>query len=307
MPLPFEDVIIMLGDNDQPLPDSILAELSTLNSEELDFFKRSWITIESKRRYHIIHRLLELAENNFELSFDNIFKYCLEDQDAKIRSKAIEGLWENEEASLINPLVNLLEQDISEEVQAAAAKALSKFAMLAECNKLRPSHTSKIQKALLAVINDTNKPIEVRRRTLEAAAPMNLPQVKTAITEAYQSHDSRLRLSSIYAMGKNYDPSWLPILLKELASTDTEMFYEAAGACGELEEEEAIPHLRKLVNNTDTDVQMAAIQALGKIGGAQAKECLEHCLNNTNQAIRQVAEQILHELEINKDSLSFPL
>ena len=221
-----------------------------------------------------------------------------------MRSKAIEGLWENEEACLINPLINLIEQDSSEEVRAAAATALGKFSMLAEHKKLRSCHVLRIQEALLAVVSDKSKPVEVRRRALEAAAPLSLPQVKSAIIEAYQSQNTRLRISSIYAMGKNCDSSWLPILLKELASADVDVRYEAAGACGELEEEAAVPCLINLVNDIDADVQMAAIQALGKIGGTEAKKCLEGCLNNTSEAIRQTAKQALNEMETKEDTLS---
>jgi len=305
MLLPIEETIVDLGNSDKPLLNSMLTELSNLNSEELEFFKGTWATIEPKRRRQIMHRLVELAEDNLELNFDTIFKYCLKDQDAEVRRKATEGLWENEEASLIKPLINLLEQDSSEEVQAAAATALGKFAILAEHKKLRSCYVLRIQEALLAVINDKSKPVEVRRRALEASAPVSLPQVKTAIMEAYQSHDSRLRISAIYAIGKSCDPSWLPILLEELANADTEVRYEAAGACGDLEEEEAIPHLTKLAKDPDVDVQMAAIQAVGKIGGTMAKEFLEQCLNNTSETIRQTAEQALLEMEAKEEPLSF--
>ncbi len=305
MALPIEETIVELGNSDQPLLNSTLTELSNLSSEELEFFQHSWAAIEPKRRCQITHRLVELAEDNLELNFDSIFKHCLKDQDAEVRSKAIKGLWENEEASLINPLINLLEQDSLETVQAAAAMALGKFAMLAEHQKLRSCHAFKIQEALLGVISDKNKSVEVKRRALESAAPLSLPQVKTAIMEAYQSHDSRLRISSIYAMGKNCDPSWLPVLLKELASTDAEVRYEAAGAYGELEEEAAVPHLIMLIDDPDVDVQMAAIQALGKIGGTKARECLEHCLNNISKAVCQAAKQALNELEAEEDPLSF--
>jgi len=266
--------------------------------------ERVWAAIEPKRRQQIVHRLVELAEDNFELNFDSIFKNCLKDQDAEVRSKAIEGLWESEETSLINPLINLLEQDSSEKVQATAATALGKFAMLAEHKKLRSSHTSKVCQALLTVIGDKSKPIEVRRRALEAAAPLSLPQVKGAIIEAYQSHNSKLRISSIYAMGKNCDHSWLPILLKELANADAEIRYEAVGACSELGEEEAIPHLIELIDDPDADAQMAAIQALGKIGGSEAKKCLEQCLDNPSEVVQRAVEQALDELEATEDPFS---
>ncbi len=305
MPLPIEETLVELANSDKPLLNAKLAELSNLPSQELEVFKHSWTAIEPKRRRQIVYRLVELAENNVELNFDSILKYCLNDPDDEVQSKAIEGLWENEETLLITPLTNLLKQGTSERVQATAAAALGKFAMLAEHQKIRSCHALKIQEALLAVISDKNKPVEVGRRALESAAPLSLPQVKTAIMEAYQSPDPKLIVSSIYAMGKNCDPSWLPILLKELASADAEIRYEAAKACGDLEEEKAVPCLIKLINDPDVDVRMVAIQALGKIGGTKAKECLEHCLNSANAAIHQTAKQVLSELEAKEASLPF--
>lgn len=298
LPSSMDEIIIELSNNDKPLINSRLTELSNLNSEELELFKGSWTAIEPKRRRHIVYRLVELAEDNFSLNFDSIFKYCIKDEDDEVRSKAIEGLWENEEPSIINPLIDLVVQDSSEKVQAAASTALGKFVLLAEHRKLRSDYLSKILEVLLHAINDKNQPIEVRSRALEAVAPLSLPQVKTVIIDAYQSHDFRLKVSSIYAMGKNCDAAWLSILLDELASADTEIRYEAACACGELEEEEAVPCLIRLLNDPDIDVQMAVIQALGKIGGAKAKECLESCLNNSSEPIRQAAEQALNEMEV---------
>ena len=137
MSLPVEETIADLRNSANPLPNSRLIELSNLDSEELRSLEQVWATIEPKRRRQIVYRLVELAEDNFELNFDNIFRNCLKDRDAEVRCKAIEGLWESEEPSLINPLVNLLEHDSSEKVQAAAATALGKFAMLAEHEKLR--------------------------------------------------------------------------------------------------------------------------------------------------------------------------
>ena len=296
MSLPIEETIANLGNSDKPLLSSRLIELSNLNQEEMGLFEQKWAAIETKRRRQIVHRLIELAKDNFELNFDSIFISCLEDQDAGVRSKAIEGLWENEDASLINPLIELLNKDSSEKVQAVAAAALGKFAMLAELKKLRSSHVAKVCRALLGMIGDKSKPVELRRRALEAAAPLSVLQVNKAILEAYQGHDSKLKASAIYAMGKNCSPSWLPMLLKELANPNVEIRYEAATACGELEEEEAAPHLIELVNDEDAEVQLAAIRALGKIGGSEAKECLEQCLHNPSEVIQQAAKEALHEL-----------
>jgi HEAT repeat protein len=306
-PLPVEEVIAHLAIADEPLLNTELAELSGLNQAELKLLENSFAKFTAERRRQIIHRLAELAEDNLELNFDAIFKLSLKDPDAEIRSTAIEGLWENEETSLISPFIGLLEQDSSEQVQAAAAAALGKFATLAEHNKLRPTHLARISQMLLAAINDKNKAVEVRHRALEAAAPLSLPEVKQSITDAYHSLDPRLRASAIYSMGKSLDPDWLPILLKELTSPDAELRYEACGACGELEEATAVPGLVRLVDDSDTDVRMAAILALGKIDTIQARECLKKCLKSQDEAVRQTAEQALNELEVREDPLSFQL
>lgn len=261
--------------------------------------------IEPKRRRQIIYRLVELAEDNFELDFDDIFKSCLRDEDADVQSKAIEGLWESEETSLIDPLIELLEPESPEKVQATAATALGKFALLAELEKLRPHHKTRVCRALLGIIEDSDRPLEIKRRALEAAAPLSLPQMERAIARAYRSGVPRLKTSAIFAMGKNCDPRWLPILIKELGNDDAEIRYEAAQACGELGEKEATPYLRELTTDPDIDVQLAAIQALGKIGGPEAKDSLERCLTDDSEAIQQAAEEALNELEASEDPLSF--
>jgi len=305
MPLTIEETIAGLIDSSKPLLSSRLADLSNLSSEEVGLFEQAWASIESKRRRQIMYRLIELSEDNAKLDFDSIFRNRLNDQDAEVRAKAVEGLSESEDTSLITPLINLVEQDSSEKVQAAAAIALGKFVMLAELEKLRSCYKPRIERALLSIINDKMRPVEVRRRALEAVAPLSLPEVKEAIKEAYYNNEPKLKVSAVYAMGGNCDPLWLPILLKELTSTDAEMRYEAGSACGELGEREAVPYLIELVSDPDAEVQLAAIRALGKIGGSEAEECLEECLNSPNEAIRQAAEEALNALEVEEDPVSF--
>lgn len=299
-----KETIADIANDNNPLRSSMLIELSDLNSAELAWLEQAWAAVSPKRRRQIVYRLVELAEDNVELDFDSVFKYCLKDQDAAVRCKAIEGLWESEEPSLISHLADMLEHDSSEEVRAAAAAALGKFAMLAEHEKLRSFYKSRICQTLLAVVDDESQNIEIRRRALEAVSPLYFPQVHKAIKEGYQSDNPELRVSAIYAMGRNCNSSWLPLLLGELASANAEMRYEAAVACGELGEEEAVPRLIELINDPDNNVQLAAIQALGKIGGNEAKGWLQKCLNSPIELIRQAAEQALYELEAWEDPLS---
>lgn len=307
MVLPIEETISDLSAPERPLRNSALVNLSDMNSEEILLLELAWPKVELQRRRQIMNRLVEMAEDNTELNFDAVFRLGLEDSDAGVRSKAIEGLWENEEPSLIDSLARLLHQDSSKTVQAAAALSLGRFAMMAELGKLRPGRASQVSDSLTRVLDDKNRPAEVRRRALEAAAPLSISRVKDAIRAAYEGDDVKLKTSAIYAMGKSCDPSWLSALLNELDSEIGELRYEAAVACGELGEKEAVPHLIRLINDKDVDVQLASIQALAKIGGADARKSLKRCLTSTNAAVRETAEQGLSQMEAEEDTLSFQI
>ncbi len=307
MSLSIEETICELGDSTSSLHSSTLAGLSNLSHSDIEVIKQTWHKIELKRRRQILNRLIDLAEDNFELDFSEFFKICLNDEDDQIRCKTIEGLWENEEPALISPLIKMLKEDISNKVRAASAIALGKFAMLAELKKLRPVYAVKVEEALIVALDDENQPVEVKRRVLEAVAPFNKSRVKDAISKAYHSKNIKFKASAIYAMGRNCNPSWLPLLLKELESPNAELRYEAAVACGELGEVAAVPALAKLIKDPDINTSLAAIESLGKIGGIKAKESLKQYLNISNEVIQQAVENALYKLEVEENPLSFKI
>ncbi len=205
----------------------------------------------------------------------------------------------------IDKLLTLLQNDSDSNVRARAASALGKFAFMAEMDELPPRRAKKLTAALLDAVNGNQDDIEVRCRALEAIGVSSLPEVKKAISEAYQSGISLLRLSAIYAMGQNCDPVWLSTLLQELRNENPAARYEAAVACGEIEEQEAVPHLIALVKDPDHEVRLATVDALGKIGGSQAKKALQECLEGTDPGLRSAALDALKYLEMQEDPISF--
>ena len=295
---PVEQTIAELADGNQPLLNARLTDLSDLSSQQLSLLGDVWARIETKRRRQIIRRLVELAEDDVCLNFDCIFRHRLGDEDEDIRLAAIDGLWENEETSLLEAFIDLMQKDASVRVQASAASALGRFSLLAEHCKIASDYTPILSRALLSVFNDSAKSIDVRRRALEAASPLSLRVINQTIMQAYHSSDPRLKTSAIFSMGKNFDPEWLPLLMMELSADDAAIRYEAATACGELGEEEAVYHLIELTEDSDAEVQIAAVQALGKIGGSEARGQLENCLSSSSEAVCQAASQALHELEV---------
>jgi len=106
-------------------------------------------------------------------------------------------------------------------------------------------------------------------------------------------------------MGRNCDPSWLPILFQELNSDDAEMRYEAALACGSLAEEEAVPHLAPLLEDEDAEVREVTIAALGEIGGRQARAVLLRYLDDPSGSMREAVQEAISLVDFGEDPLAF--
>jgi HEAT repeat protein len=149
---------------------------------------------------------------------------------------------------------------------------------------LPESDTIPAQDVVISLLTDEDEDIEVRRRALEAISNCGHEMVEDAITEAYDSHDERMRASAVYAMGRTCDNQWDEIVLREIASSDPAMRYEAARASGELEIADAIPPLARLARDFDREVKQAAIWSLGEIGGGQALKVLSTLAEEAEEA-----------------------
>jgi HEAT repeat protein len=280
-------------------------EVSDLSPAELGQFARTWYTIPVERQQWIITTMVELAEENPELDFCAILKMCLKDRDETVLEKAMEGLWEHEERSIIPALIQILKSDRSPRVRAAAAVALGKFPGLVREGKLRPKDGQSIHDSLMGALKDPNQHPEVRRRSLEAVAPFNTGDIRKYVSWAYESDDLSLKSSSIYAMGRTGETSWLPLLIKELQNPKPSIRYETALACGELGEEDAVPHLVPLLQDDDYQVQLAGINALGKIGGPLARKVLLHCVKEGDATLEEAARAELQNIELLEDPMAF--
>ena len=288
-----------------PLGFQAMLELSGLSPKELGLFARTWHKVPSERRRAVVERLVEMAEDNAEMDFSAVLKLCLKDPDESVKRKAMSGLWEFEDRSLILSLVELLKSDDSGEVRAAAAAALGKFASLAQDRKILCKDGDLVRGSLMEALEDEQEWLEVRRRALESMAAFDTSNVAEYIHWAYESDDLNLKCSSIYAMGKTGEPKWLEILLRELQSSSPPLRYEAATACGELAAEEAAPHLIPLLQDDDFQVQMAGIDALGEIGGTLAKRALMACVKRGDTIIVDAARNALENVRTMEDPLGF--
>ncbi len=303
--MPLEEFVESLSDPQVEIPAADFVEVSDLSPSELGNFARAWFTIPVERQRWAVSRMVDLAEDNPELDFCAVFKMCLRDPDEPVLEKAIEGLWECEDRSVIPSFVNILRSQRDPGARSAAAAALGKFADLMQEGKFLPKDAESVLENLMAVLDDPEEPVEVRRRCLEAAAPFNTEEIKQYVGWAYQSGDVKLKSSSIFAMGRTGEPDWLPILIKELQNKEPSVRYETANACGELGDEEVVPHLVGLLEDDDYEVQTAGLNALGKIGGPLAKRALLRCIKEGDAALEDAARFALENVEFLEDPMAF--
>lgn len=296
-----------LADTTQTIRTSQLFGLSDLAGEQLDAFQATWVSLATAQRRRLLHALAELAEANIQVSFDAIFRSCLDDADNQVRAAAIHGLWENEEMGLVGPLLSMLRQDPSERVRTAAAAGLGRYVLAGELDKLEAPVQMRIMNELLTSFYLTGESIEVRRRAVESVSYACTPEVNQALETAYYEDDENMQLSAVLGMGRSCDHRWQAIVLAELESRSPAMRYEAALASGELALRPAVPVLAVLLDDSDLQVRDATIWALGQIGGQQAKDLLLSAYDVADEDTRMAIDDALAEHELLDGDLDFSL
>jgi HEAT repeat protein len=279
-----------------------LAKLSGLSRQQLDDFMADWPSLPVTERRRVARALVQLAEENVELEYNDLFLRLLEDADADVRTQAIEGLWEDERPAAADALIRVARSD-AEAVRATALKALGRFAYRMALGELSPSVASRVREVIVENAAAAT-PLAVRRRAVEAVG--HLPDdasVPGIIREAYRSENPGLRASAVRAMGFTCDRMWLNTILEELESEDPEMRFEAAQAAGQLEDERALPLLIRATRDRDQEVRLAAVAALGAIGGQAAREALLRILRGSDEALSEAADAALDELDVGTDPL----
>lgn len=298
-------IVTHLKEEGEGLKSSILSELSDLNNTEVRQLKTALDGISPKVVLSVVDLLGELCENDATFDFDSLYRMLLTDKDADIRAAAISALWECEKPSLIRRFTDILQNDSSPKVRAAAAQALEKFSVLAEQEVLSERQKKELSSVLYQKINDSSEDLKVIKRALEAVSPITAESTTEVIKKAYASGNLELKTSAIYAMGKNLDTRWLPILVAETSNASPQIRYETAVAIGEMGDAGAVDALVKLVGDNDKEVQLAAIHSLGAIGGKEAEDILKKCLTSPSEAVREIAQQSLDEIKTLNNLTSF--
>lgn len=280
-----------------------LAKLSALAREKVEDFARTWHSLPLAERRRIVRALTEMAQDNVDLDYSDLFVRLLDDEDPDVRIAAIEGLWEDDRASTADRLIALARTDPEVEVRGAAFDGVGRFALRASLDELHGSVAGRVRQVLAEHVGP-DTPVPLRRRAIEAAGYFDEQPFSDAIERSFASRDPGLRASALRAMGRNCDDRWLPTILREMESEEPVLRFEAVRAAGEMEDERTIPKVVERLEDEDREVRLAALGALGAIGGPRARRALQQVkARGDDEAMVEAAETALEELEIGSDPL----
>lgn len=262
----------------QMIPAGVVRGLSNLHPSLVMAMVPVWVKLENEVKRDVMQALVELGASDFETDYTLVGMMAIDDEDAEVRRLAIELTTFIEEPPFMDTLFEIAQNDASDEVRAAALKALGAFIMRAELGKLSENATAPVVQYLLSVLRDSREDSEVRARALESVSYSSNEAITGEIQRAYNGDDSRMKTSSIFAMGASGDDQWGEFIVHELERGSAENRFEAARAAGELLLQEAVRPLSQLVFGEDSEVVREAVWALGEIGGKEAARVLEALL-----------------------------
>ncbi len=276
----FDKVITALLDNAHPFQPIHLHRFSDLSSGDLRKLMAAWKNIDPQRRAALLEDLEDLADSDTLVSFDDLGKYALTDPEPRVREVALRLLWECEDPALVSIFTQMVDTDPDIKVRSAAATALGQFIYIGELEEIPEPLLRRIENKLLSLTTDESEAKLLRRRALEALGFSSRPEMKELIRAAYNKDDPEWLISSIFAMGRSANSTWIPSVLDMLDTENEEVLFEAVRAAGELEAAAARKTIIKLVKRypVGSDVRMAGIWALSKIGGEKVGETLEALL-----------------------------
>ena len=273
----FEAVISLLLQDDQPFPPALWNQFSDISRVELNALKKQWAAVKPERKVALLEDLESMMDYNFQVSFDDFAKFCMDDDEPLVRAGAIRLLFEYDRRDLVDKMLDVLENDADELVQSTAATMLGNYVYLGELDEFPARDAHRIEDVLLRMIDESNS-VLVQRRALEAVSFSSREEVTPLILAAYEKQERDWIITALFSMGRSANQEWGKIVMENFDHYDTDIQFEAIQAAGEMFLEPARPWLlnaAKKAENLDQSIRMAIGRALENIGGDGAVEALE--------------------------------
>jgi len=274
--------------------------------------------LSKEEKIQFLNRIVEGSD--YFTDYLPVLQDFLDDEEAEVRALAIAGLWEYPDPEMIEVLFDKAKNDPDEEVRCRAIITLGRYVYEGEMadydfdwgameeimreDELPREDFLRVKGFLLSLYRDQEKTLDERRFAVEALSFLSDPKVFEVIEEAYAHPDKKMKISAIFAMGRNGNLRWEDTIRDELHSPVKELQLEAIRAAGEAGFDGVGKALWRLTYSDDRDVKLEAIWSLGQTGWEGAFERLDDlAFFSEDEEIRDTAELALEEWYLYSGSL----
>jgi HEAT repeat protein len=307
--LTFQSVLDHLLDSKKDIPHAHLQHYSDLDPKSLRLLMDVWSSVKPNRKLLLLDALLTHLDSDTLVSYEEIGRALLDDEDGEIRARAIGLLAESNDPKLVDTLINIFLTDTDLAPRMESARLLGEFVLLGELEELDEECQRKVEDALISVIRSEDKP-SLRKRALESLGYSSRDEMNNIIESAFHRADPTWIASALRAMGRSHDNRWDDDVVSKLLDEDPRIRFAAAEAAGELSIEAAGPIMLQMLEDDeeDDDVISAAIWSLSQIGGEDARIYIVNLIEQTeDEDLTAFLEDALENLDFNEELDKFDL
>ncbi len=306
----FQNTLASLQDARKDLSRAYLQNFSDIDPTSLRSLLEVWPRLKPARKLLLLNGFLSLMDSDTLVSFEEIGRALLNDEDPEVRARAIRLLAESNDPKLVGVLIEILKNDPDLPPRMEAATLLGEFVLLGELDELPEDLHRKAEDALMAVVGSEGH-ASLRRAALEAVGFSSRIEVETLIHSAFNRSDPIWVASALTAMGRSNDDQYSAEVVGMLLNDDPRIRLAAVRAAGELSAEAARPIILTMLlegEEDEDDVIAAAIWSLSQIGGEDVRAFLVDMLEKTeDEDITGYVEEALENLDFTEELEKFEL
>ncbi len=289
-------VVAAIASGQVELDPEDLYALSRLRSGSHEIVQLQFSDLDAHGRFAALEHLQRVAMDFGGYDFTEVFGAMTADEDASVRSLAVNGLTLCETAGATQALLAVacsIEEEDS--VRGEAVSALGAIALRVELGWASSEGAEHVIDTLRQFVEDVTEDEQIRASALASVGVVSEVWVAGLIEEAFDSDSAARHIGAIEAMGRSADESWLSVLEGSLVAEDDDERLAAAQAIGEIGSEEGASMLLELFNDPTASEELirGAAVALGEIGGEEALEELERLSTHPDPAVRETAQAAL--------------
>ncbi|MYD72890.1 MAG: hypothetical protein F4Y11_01010 [Chloroflexi bacterium] len=278
-------------------PDDLHA-VSRLAPDSAGLVSAQLAQLESMSRFALLEQLQRIGSEFGGYDFTVVFAAMITDDDAAVRSLAVNGLAICETGGATKALLAVANSEEEDsDVRREAVTALGEVAMRLELGWASGEDADDVVDCLRTIAEDVREDDELRASAVSAVGVVTADWVPELIEEAFRSDTAALHLGAVQAMGRSADVYWLPVLEGSLVAEDEDERLAAVQAIGEIGSEDGAPMLLELFDDPSSSEELiqGAVAALGEIGSEEAIEELQQLRTHPDPTVRATVQAALEE------------